>query len=194
MTAIHPVVEVKSAGRLQYKKVRRIIEAAWLFHYRGHVPVGWMILFAGRRYSHYFSSMAQRGRGEYRMARKVRFRAFIAYDDTSNPVAAMTIVQDVAYFEVDDLFVLPGLTSRGAGRVLLNHARSMARQFGKPLVLWAMRRNHRARRFYEREGARVCRFGLHSWYRDHCRNRLPTVCYRWDRPGINGARMSLIGP
>jgi GNAT superfamily N-acetyltransferase len=57
---------------------------------------------------------------------------------------------------LDNLHVRPDVTSRGIGRMLLaavlDHVRKNAVK--KDLHLWVFAGNHRARRFYEREGGR----------------------------------------
>ncbi|MFG3001953.1 GNAT family N-acetyltransferase [Streptomyces sp. NPDC048340] len=58
--------------------------------------------------------------------------------------------------EVYALYVRPDVIGRGAGRALLTAAHARMRDQGfERLVLWVLRDNHRARRFYERAGYRA---------------------------------------
>ncbi|MFD9905753.1 GNAT family N-acetyltransferase [Streptomyces sp. NPDC059063] len=58
--------------------------------------------------------------------------------------------------EIYALYVLPGLTRRGTGRALLAEAHSRMVTHPFPLsVLWVLRDNGGARRFYERLGYRA---------------------------------------
>jgi len=58
--------------------------------------------------------------------------------------------------EVTNLYLEPAAIGTGLGRRLYEHAVSDLRERGfNPLVIWAFRDNHRARRFYERMGLAV---------------------------------------
>jgi GNAT superfamily N-acetyltransferase len=57
---------------------------------------------------------------------------------------------------VGDLFVREGFRGRGVGRMLMRHARDIARARGANQVNWTVwRKNSAARAFYERLGART---------------------------------------
>jgi len=58
---------------------------------------------------------------------------------------------------LDNLHVLPALTGRGIGRMLLSDAAKRLVTNGSfgGLYLWVIQQNERARRFYENAGARV---------------------------------------
>jgi ribosomal protein S18 acetylase RimI-like enzyme len=162
------MMRVQIARPLEWRLVHRIIETSWLWHYSQFMPRGALLPYAGKRLQRVIAKRVMSPSSQ----------AFLAYDGSRRPSAAMTIIRTPDSIEVDDLFVLPGRTSRGLGGLLLTTARTEARQRGKPLVLWAMRNNARARRFYEREGGHLFAFGSYSWGR----GRHPSVAYRWRNP------------
>jgi ribosomal protein S18 acetylase RimI-like enzyme len=58
--------------------------------------------------------------------------------------------------EVTNLYLEPDAIGTGVGRRMYEHAVADLRERGfNPLVIWAFRDNHRARRFYERMGLAV---------------------------------------
>jgi ribosomal protein S18 acetylase RimI-like enzyme len=58
--------------------------------------------------------------------------------------------------EVTNLYLEPAAIGTGLGRSLYEHAVADLRERGfNPLVIWAFRENHQARRFYERMGLAV---------------------------------------
>lgn len=78
--------------------------------------------------------------------------------------------------EVRLLHTDPAWIGRGAGRLLLEHAKAS----GVPaLELWCFQANTRARRFYEAHGFRAVRFTDGSDNEE----KTPDVRYRWERPG-----------
>lgn len=97
---------------------------------------------------------------------------------------AVTVAEDggriVAFLalqgeEVRLLHAHPDFIGRGAGSLLLEHAKAS----GVPaLELWCFQANTRARRFYEARGFRPVRFT------DGADNeeKTPDVRYRWERP------------
>ena len=86
-----------------------------------------------------------------------------------------TLTGFIAFREgwIDQLYVLPGSQSRGAGSRLLAQARATH----PDLSLWTFQRNAGARRFYETRGFAVEEFT------DGSRNaeKEPDVLYRWRR-------------
>jgi len=65
--------------------------------------------------------------------------------------------------ELTNLYLDPDAIGRGSGRRLYEHAVADLGERGfDPLVVWAFRENHRARRFYERMGL-VIDVADHAW-------------------------------
>src|SRR5579864_3013939 len=65
---------------------------------------------------------------------------------------------------LDNLHVLPRFTGQGIGRILLSQVVRRLQTSGSHsgLYLWVLEQNHRARRFYEKAGARVVGSEVHS--------------------------------
>jgi GNAT superfamily N-acetyltransferase len=76
---------------------------------------------------------------------------------------------------LEQLYVDPDRLGEGIGRALLDHAK---RRQPDGLLLWTFQVNHRARRFYERNGFEIVRFGDESNNEEH----QPDVQYAW-HPG-----------
>ncbi|MBW3613410.1 MAG: GNAT family N-acetyltransferase [Chloroflexi bacterium] len=58
--------------------------------------------------------------------------------------------------ELTNLYLDPAVIGTGVGRLLYEHAVDDLRQRGfDPLLVWAFRDNHRARRFYDARGLRI---------------------------------------
>jgi GNAT superfamily N-acetyltransferase len=157
------VIEIRRASPLQNRLVSTIVETSWFWHYSRFLPRGGLVR-ATLRYS------------VDKVLRLPASEAFLAYKN-DKPIAAMVLIRTPAYIEIDLLFVVRGETACGVGHVLFNKAVERSRICGKPLIVWAMRGNHRARRFYGREGGRLFRFDLFGWGR----GKYPTVGYRWLR-------------
>jgi GNAT superfamily N-acetyltransferase len=77
--------------------------------------------------------------------------------------------------EVRLLYTRPDRIGRGAGSLLIEHAKAGG---AGALELWCYQANTRARRFYEARGFRAIRFT------DGARNeeKTPDILYRWERP------------
>lgn len=77
--------------------------------------------------------------------------------------------------EICSLYLAPEATGRGAGKALLDHAKSQRDR----LFLYTFQANMGARKFYEREGF------LEAGRNDGSRNEegLPDIAYLWHRDG-----------
>lgn len=75
---------------------------------------------------------------------------------------------------VDHLYLLPKVTGRGIGGMLLGQAKMQS----DLLQLWVFQRNLRAIEFYERQGFSRIRETDGS----DCEEKLPDALYRWTRP------------
>lgn len=84
---------------------------------------------------------------------------------------------------VDNLHVVPSMTSQGIGRMLLSDAAKRLVMDGSRvgLYLWVIEQNQRARRFYERAGARVVGSTLNTMPDN--RQVLALRCY-WASPKV----------
>jgi ribosomal protein S18 acetylase RimI-like enzyme len=159
-------IEIVKIGPLKASVAYRVIEQSWLKHYRTFMPIGALLPFAGAR-------LLRHGQ---RLLQSPGNCGYLAIDGTV-PIGAMTLKRLPRFVEVDDLFVLPGYTSRGIGRALLIRALEVARKRGVRLRLEAMRNNRRARAFYERCGGKLVGFGHYGWGR----GKYPCVFYEWPR-------------
>ena len=81
---------------------------------------------------------------------------------------------------IDQLFVHPDLQRRGMGTALLRKAAELSPD---GLRLFTFQRNERARRFYEKHGFRVVKFGTSRPPENE-----PDVEYRWEPPAPGAPR------
>jgi GNAT superfamily N-acetyltransferase len=82
--------------------------------------------------------------------------------------------------EITNLYLDPDVIGTGVGSRLYDHAVADLRERGfNPLVVWAFRDNHRARRFYERKGL-VIDVAEHDWVLGEI--PCPIVRFRQDWP------------
>ncbi len=66
--------------------------------------------------------------------------------------------------EIIALYVRRDRQNSGIGRALFQHAADTFRAAGKrAMIVWCLRDNHQARRFYERMGGKVAAAGTHRW-------------------------------
>jgi GNAT superfamily N-acetyltransferase len=85
----------------------------------------------------------------------VRDGSVIGYATTS-PARANWLPPPDEAGELTNLYLDPDVIGTGVGRLLYDHAVGDLRDRGfDPLVVWAFRDNHRARRFYEARGLAI---------------------------------------
>jgi ribosomal protein S18 acetylase RimI-like enzyme len=90
-------------------------------------------------------------------------RAWVAERDgtvigyaTTSPAKADWLPPPDGAGELTNLYLDPAVIGTGAGRALYDHAvADLAERGFDPLVVWAFRDNHRARRFYEGRGLTI---------------------------------------
>ena len=90
-------------------------------------------------------------------------RAWVAEGDgsvigyaTTSPGRANWLPPPDGAGELTNLYLDPEVIGTGVGRLLYEHAVDDLRERGfEPLVVWAFRDNHRARRFYEARGLTI---------------------------------------
>ena len=72
--------------------------------------------------------------------------------------------EEAADCEIVALYVRYGRRKSGIGRMLFQHSVERFRAEGrKRMIVWCLRENAEARRFYERMGGRVYKAGTHRW-------------------------------
>ncbi len=75
---------------------------------------------------------------------------------TTSPAGANWLPPPDGAGELTNLYLDPLVICSGVGRLLYEHAVDDLRERGfDPLVVWAFRDNHRARRFYEARGLTI---------------------------------------
>jgi GNAT superfamily N-acetyltransferase len=160
-------IKIIQVGPKDARIAWHILEKSWLAHYRNFMPLRELLPAAGAPFRNRIKSLT--------LSRTSHI--FLAYYN-SVAVGAIVILEHIDHTEVDELFILPGSTSKGIGSLLLEIALENARSRGVDLKLSAMADNKRARAFYEREGGTLFRRSRHGWGR----NIYPVVVYRWQNP------------
>jgi GNAT superfamily N-acetyltransferase len=110
---------ITEAGPLSAGIAYRVIEKSWLANYRRFIPAQAMRAFRGERH---FRSVRSMVLSPYCRLFLVREKSAV--------IAAMIMIRRLWGVEVEELFVLPGYTSRGVGAALLKIALSYASQNG----------------------------------------------------------------
>jgi len=89
------------------------------------------------------------------------FNAFLAYDDTDQPVGVITLVECFAIYAagscgiINELYVAPEYRSRGVGKMLLDEVKKIGPEKGWQRIAVTAPAGEKWRRtvaFYEREG------------------------------------------
>ena len=96
-----------------------------------------------------------------------RYRDFIVASD-ANAVLGYAWLQtpedETADCEIVALYVRYANRNNGIGERLLRHAMRLFRESGKKrMILWCLKENSEARRFYEKTGGKEFRTGSHNW-------------------------------
>lgn len=73
---------------------------------------------------------------------------------------------------IDQLYLHPDFVGQGIGTTLVEYAKSA---LGSPIRLYTFQENHRAMRFYERQGFKPIQYGDGSGNEENC----PDVLYEW---------------
>ena len=87
-------------------------------------------------------------------------------------IGMMAIAEEQSVNWVEQLYVLPKATGRGAGSLLIAKAKSL----NLPIRLRTFQENLGARRFYERHGFKIIEFADGSGNEEHC----PDMLYEWN--------------
>lgn len=119
------------------------------------------------------------------------WRAWLAERDgsvigyaTTSPARANWLPPPDGAGELTNLYLDPAVIGSGVGRLLYAHAVADLRERGfDPLVVWAFRDNHRARRFYEGRGLTLD-VPDHAWVLAHV--ACPIVRFRGDLGSPDG--------
>lgn len=66
--------------------------------------------------------------------------------------------------EIIALYVRYGMRKSGIGRALFQHSTDFFRASGKKrMIIWCLKENNEARKFYEKMGGEVYKTGTHQW-------------------------------
>ena len=136
---------------------------AWEATYRGMIPdvvLDEWIASTGASWHEEFDTRAENS--PLRIWVAERDRSVIGYATTS-PARSNWLPPPDGAGELTNLYLDPDAIGSGVGRQLYQHAVGDLGERGlDPLVVWAFRDNHRARRFYERMGL-VIDIPDHAW-------------------------------
>jgi GNAT superfamily N-acetyltransferase len=129
---------------------------SWEATYRGMIPDAALDDWIGSTHEAWREAFVRRqADSPARVWVAERDRAIVGYATTS-PARDNWLPPPDGAGELTNLYLDPGVIGTGVGRLLYEHAVDDLRDRGfDPLVVWAFRDNHRARRFYEARGLTI---------------------------------------
>ena len=143
---------IRKAGEEDVRAVSEIIVEGWQTAYRGIIDGDFLDSLSVE--SQYQRDV--RRFGKYRVAADERGVLGFAWNEVMDG--------EDADCEIIALYVRASERKKGVGRALLQDAMDAFRKAGrKRMIIWCLKENHEARKFYEKTGGRVFRDGTHNW-------------------------------
>lgn len=157
---------------------------AWEATYRGMIPDAVLDEWIASTGASWHAALENRAPdGPSRAWVAERDGSVIGYATTS-PARDQWLAPPEGAGELTNLYLDPDVIGSGVGRLLYEHAVDDLRERGfDPLVVWAFRDNHRARRFYEERGLTID-VPDHAWVLGGV--ACPIVRFRGDLPPAEG--------
>ena len=143
---------IRQAREEDVREISEIITEGWKKAYRGIIDSGYLDSLNAedqyrrdiRRYDEYMAAAGREGILGFAWNRII---------DSGD-----------ADCEIVALYVRYAERKKGIGRALLRNAADTFRKAGrKRMIIWCLRENEEARKFYEKTGGKAYRSGTHSW-------------------------------
>ena len=129
---------------------------SWGATYRGMIPDAALDEWIASTHQAWREALVQRPADSPGRAWVAERGAAILGYATTSPARDNWLAPPEGAGELTNLYLDPDVIGTGVGQLLYEHAVDDLRERGfDPLVVWAFRDNHRARRFYEARGLRI---------------------------------------
>ncbi len=124
----------------------------------------WQKAYQGIIDSSYLDSMSVDGRYEIEVKRYQKYVVAADGEEILGYAWLETADDKTADCEIIALYVRYSERNRGIGKLLFQHAVKHFREAGrKRMIIWCLKENGEARRFYEKAGGKEFRSGTHNW-------------------------------
>lgn len=145
-------IQIRKAVREDALQIAEILVEDWKKAYRGIID------------DDFLDSMSV----EQRYQREVeRYRNYVVAADGKEILGFAwneLIDDEAADCEIIALYVRYGKRKSGIGRILFQHSMDTFKASGrKTMIIWCLRENYEARKFYEKMGGKVYKTNTHKW-------------------------------
>ena len=143
---------IRKAEKEDVRQIAEICVEDWKTAYRGIID------------SDFLNSLSVDKRYEIEINRYQYFTVAADADKILGYAWLQTTEEETADCEIVALYVRYLYRKTGIGKLLLQHAVSYFREIGKKrMIVWCLKENDEARRFYEKTGGREFLTGSHQW-------------------------------
>ena len=143
---------IRQAAEEDVPQIAEILVEYWKTAYRGIID------------SAYLDSLSVEGRYQIEIRRYRKYVVAAVGKEILGYAWNELIDDESADCEVVALYVRYAKRKSGVGRALLQHSMALFRAAGrKRMIVWCLRENDEARRFYEKMGGKVYKPGTHPW-------------------------------
>ena len=143
---------VRKATREDARQIAEILVEDWKIAYRGIIDDAFL------------DSMSVEERYQREAQRYQIYTVAVRGQEVLGFVWNEMTGDDVADCEIVALYVRLAKRNSGIGRALFQNSVDAFRSSGKrTMIIWCLKENHEARRFYERMGGKAYKTGAHRW-------------------------------
>ena len=143
---------IRNAAEDDARQIAEILVEDWQTAYRGIID------------SAFLDAMSAEERYQTEVRRCRKYRVAAAGQEILGYVWTEMSGSEDADCEIVALYVRYAKRKNGTGRALFRHSAELFRAAGrKKMIVWCLRENTEARKFYEKMGGKPDKTGSHSW-------------------------------
>ena len=143
---------IRNAAEDDARQIAEILVEDWQTAYRGIID------------SAFLDAMSAEERYQTEVRRCRKYQVVAAGQEILGYVWTEMSGSEDADCEIVALYVRYAKKKNGTGRALFRHSAELFRAAGrKKMIVWCLRENTEARKFYEKMGGKAYKTGSHSW-------------------------------